>query len=231
MKLTALGVYGPFPVAGGGCSSYLIEDGDTHILLDCGSGALSRMLRHIPLSKLDAVVLSHMHADHAGEIDLVRYALEFGQGNTLMPVFSPETASLKREAFAPVRTEDGMTATVGSLSLQFFAVRHAVPTTGVRITDANGRALFYTGDTAYFDGLIDMAKDADLLLADACLADESNPKALKNHMTGEQAANLGRQANCGQVLFTHRFGANPVYPLPEDASNCAFAEEGAVYEI
>ena len=216
MKLTALGVYGPFPVAGGGCSSYLIEDGDTHILLDCGSGALSRMLRHIPLSKLDAVVLSHMHADHAGEIDLVRYALEFGQGNTLMPVFSPETASLKREAFAPVRTEDGMTATVGSLSLQFFAVR---------------RALFYTGDTAYFDGLIDMAKDADLLLADACLADESNPKALKNHMTGEQAANLGRQANCGQVLFTHRFGANPVYPLPEDASNCAFAEEGAVYEI
>ena len=131
MKLTALGVYGPFPVAGGGCSSYLVEDGDTHILLDCGSGALSRMLRYIPLSKLDAVVLSHMHADHAGEIDLVRYALEFGQGNTPMPVFSPETASLKREAFAPVLTEDGMTATVGSLQLRFFAVRHAAPTTGV----------------------------------------------------------------------------------------------------
>lgn len=230
MKLTALGVYGPFPVAGGGCSSYLVEDGDTHILLDCGSGALSRMLRYIPLSKLDAVVLSHMHADHAGEIDLVRYALEFGQGNTPMPVFSPETASLKREAFAPVLTEDGMTATVGSLQLRFFAVRHAAPTTGVRITDQRGHALFYTGDTAYFEGLIDMARDADLLLADACLADESNPKALRNHMTGAQVIALGKAANCKRTLLTHRFGANPVYPLPDGADG-VFAEEGVTYEF
>ena len=101
----------------------------------------------------------------------------------------------------------------------------------MRITDAKGHALFYTGDTSYFDDLVEAAKDADLLLADACLADESNPKALKNHMTGEQVAALGRQANCKRVLFTHRFGANPVYPLPQGANNCAFAEEGAVYEF
>ena len=39
MKLTLLGIWGPFPIGGGGCSSYLVEDGDTKILLDCGSGA------------------------------------------------------------------------------------------------------------------------------------------------------------------------------------------------
>ena len=143
---------------------------------------------------------------------------------------SPETASLKREAFAPVLTEDGMTATVGSLQLRFFAVRHAAPTTGVRITDQRGHALFYTGDTAYFEGLIDMARDADLLLADACLADESNPKALRNHMTGAQVIALGKAANCKRTLLTHRFGANPVYPLPDGADG-AFAEEGVTYEL
>lgn len=228
MKLTALGVYGPFPVAGGGCSSYLIEDGDTHLLLDCGSGALSRLLGYIPLTKLDVVVLSHLHADHAGEIHLLRYALEFGQGNTPMPVYAPETDALQYAVFAPTRTTDGMTATIGTLTLRFFAVRHAVPTLGVRITDAQGHTLFYTGDTAYFEGLIDAAEDADLLLADACLADESNPKALKNHMTGEQVIALGKAAHCKRTLLTHRFGANPVYPIPEGA---AFAEEGAIYEL
>ena len=231
MKLTLLGVYGPFPVPGGGCSSYLVEDGDTKILLDCGSGALSRLLEHIPLTKLDAIVLTHMHTDHAGEIHLIRDALEFGQGRMPMPVFSPETNTLQYAAFRPTETTDGMTVRIGTLTLRFVEVRHAGPAMGVRITDANGRALFYTGDTAYFAGLADAAKDADLLLADACLADESNPKALKNHMTGEQVCMLGRQANCKRVLFTHRFGANPIYPLPQGADNCAFAEEGAVYEI
>ena len=148
-----------------------------------------------------------------------------------MPVFSPETKTLQYAAFRPTETTDGMTVRIGTLTLRFVEVRHAGPAMGVRITDAKGRALFYTGDTAYFAGLADAAKDADLLLADACLADESNPKALKNHMTGEQVCMLGRQANCKRVLFTHRFGANPIYPLPQGADNCAFAEEGAVYEI
>ena len=231
MKLTLLGVYGPFPAAGGGCSSYLVEDGDTKILLDCGSGALSRLLKHIPLAALDAVVLSHMHADHAGEIDLVRYALEFGQGKAPIRVFSPEIGTLRRAVFEPVEIEDGMTARVGSLTLTFFAVHHAVPTAGVRIEDGAGHALFYTGDTSYFDGLVRAASGADVLLADACLKDASNEKALKNHMTGEQVIRLGRDAGCGRTLLTHRFGAEPIYPLPADAGNAAFAEEGAVYEI
>ena len=231
MKLTLLGVYGPFPVAGGGCSSYLVEDGVTHILLDCGSGAFSRLLKRIPLTKLDAIVLSHMHADHSCEIDLVRYALEFGQGSVPLRVYAPEPDSLRRPVFDPIESHDGMSVQIGTITLQFTEVRHAVPTVAVRITDKNGHVLFYTGDTAYFDGLADAAKDADLLLADACLADESNPKALRNHMTGEQVVQLGRQANCKRILLTHRFGANPTYPLPKDADNASFAEEGDVFEI
>lgn len=231
MKLTLLGVYGPFPVAGGGCSSYLVEDGDTKILLDCGSGSLSRLLRHIPLNELDAIVLSHIHSDHAGEIHLFRYALEFGQGHMPMPVLAPEIDTLTPyAAFAPAETKPGTEVRIGSLSLRFFESRHAVPTIGVRITDRNGHALFYTGDSAWMDSLIDAAKDADLLLADACLADESNPKALNNHMTGAQVIELSKRANCGRAILTHRFGANPTYPIPADA-NAVFAEEGAVYEI
>lgn len=231
MRLTLLGVWGPFPAANGGCSSYLIEDGDTKLLLDCGSGALSRLRSVLPgpLS-LDAIVLSHLHADHSGEIDLFRYMLEFGFGKTPLPVFAPELDRVRFPVFAPNETRDGMTVRIGSLTLRFTEVHHAVKTMAVRITDAAGRSLFYTGDTGWFDGLEDAARDADLLLADACLVDESNPKALKNHMTVRQVEALKRDAGCGRAILTHLFGGNETLPPLFDAA-CAYAEEGAVYEI
>ena len=226
MKLTLLGIWGPFPRPNGGCSSYLVEDGDTRILLDCGSGSLSRLRTLIPDPlRLDAIVLSHMHADHCGEIDLYRYMLEFGQMKAPLSVFSPETDRLRYPVFETVKTYDGMQAEVGSMILKFSAMQHAVPTMGVRVTDADGNSLFYTGDTGWFDGLVDAARDADLLLADACLRDESNPKALKNHMTVAQVLALRQQANCGDAILTHLFGDGEDYPLIIDRS-CRYAMEG-----
>ena len=231
MKMTLLGVYGPFPAPGKGCSSYLVEDGDTKLLLDCGSGTVSKYRAMYPGSlTLDAIVLSHMHADHAGEINLVRYMLEFGLGHTPLPVYAPEIDRLAYPAFDPIRVSDGSEARIGSLSLRFVEVKHAVRTVGVRITDGNGRSLFYTGDTCLFDGLYDAAKGAELLLADACLWDESNPKALRNHMTVAQVESLRKAAGCGRAVLTHRFGDAPD-ALPALEPFCEHAVEGAVYEI
>ena len=231
MRITLLGVYGPYPVADGGCSSYLVEDGDTRVLLDCGSGAMSRMLSRVPLSSLDAIVLSHLHADHAGEIDLIRYALEQGQGETPLRVFAPETERVSAPVFDPVLTADGTEARIGSLRLTFTAVRHAVKTVGVRVTDANGHVLFYTGDSGWFDGLCDAAKDADLLLADACLLDESNLKALQNHMTVDQVIRLKAAANCRRAVLTHLWGGVDAYPALALPDGCELAREGAVYDL
>ncbi len=231
MKLTLLGVCGPFPLPGAGCSSYLVEDRETRILLDCGSGSLSRLraLRPGPL-KLDAIVLSHLHTDHAGEIDLYRYMLEHGLGTAPLKVFSPDSERVSYPVFEPVRICGEAEARIGSLTLRFSAVKHAVPTFGVRVTDESGHSLFYTGDSALFDGLIDSAKHADLLLADACLADESNEKALHNHMTVSQAGQLRRKAECRLAVLTHRFGGESALPPLPDAA-CEYAVEGTVYEI
>ena len=106
----------------------------------------------------------------------------------------------------------------------------AVLTMGVRITDANGNAIFYTGDTTWFEGLTDAAKGANLLLADACLRDESNAKALKNHMTVAQVLALRQKANCKHAVLSHLFyDGSPYPPLPDP--DCEYAVEGAVYEI
>lgn len=231
MKLTLLGVFGPFPAPGGGCSSYLVEDGDTRILLDCGSGALSKLRNLYPDSlSLDAVVLSHMHADHAGEIDLFRYMLEFGQLKAPLKVFSPETDRLQYPVFDAEKSYDGMQTAIGSLTLRFTAVRHAVPTIGVRITSADGRSIFYTGDTGWFNELVDASRDSDLLLADACLRDESNEKALRNHMTVAQVLSLRQQADCKTAILTHLFPDGMPYP-PLIDSHSQYAVEGTAYKI
>ena len=101
---------------------------------------------------------------------------------------------------------------------------------GVRITDGNGHSLFYTGDTCLFDGLTDAAFGADLLLADACLVDESNPKAMRNHMTVRQVENLRVDAHCKRAVLTHLFGGNAGLPPLLDPA-CEYAAEGAVYTI
>lgn len=232
MRLTLLGVYGPFPAPGKGCSSYLVEDGGTRILLDCGSGALAKcrdLYPELPL-RLDAIVLSHMHADHAGEIHLFRYMAEFGKLKTPVHVFSPETDNLQYPVFNTVRTHDGMQITIGSLTLAFTAVHHAVPTMGVRIIDASGHSIFYTGDTGWFEGLITAARGADLLLADACLRDESNGKALKNHMTVAQVLSLRQKAGCYAAVLTHLYDDGTEYPAIIDR-RCIYAEEGSIFEI
>ena len=230
MRLTILGAYGPFPGPNGGCSSYLIEDGDTRILLDCGSGSLSRYrtLYQGPLD-LDAIVLSHMHTDHAGELDLFRYMVEFGQLKAPLKVLSPDTDRLHYAAFDPVETHDGMQVEIGSLTLRFTAVRHAVPTMGVRITGEDGSSLFYTGDTGWFDGLVDAAQDAGMLLADACLRDESNAKALKNHMTVAQVLALRQKANCEIAILTHLYFDGTPYP-PIIDRQAFYAVEGGRFE-
>lgn len=231
MKLTLLGVCGPFPAPGGGCSSYLVEDSDTRILLDCGSGALSKLRNLYPDSlSLDAVVLSHMHADHAGEIDLFRYMLEFGQLKAPLKVFSSETDRLQYPVFDAEKSYDGMQTAIGSLTLRFTAVRHAVPTMGVRITSTDGRSIFYTGDTGWFNELVDASRDSDLLLADACLRDESNEKALRNHMTVAQVLSLRQQADCKTAILTHLFPDGMPYP-PLIDSHAQYAVEGTAYEI
>ena len=64
MKLTILGCAGSFPSADAPCSAYLIEADGFQLLLDFGTGALSTLQQVTGLYSIDAIMLSHLHADH-----------------------------------------------------------------------------------------------------------------------------------------------------------------------
>ena len=75
MKIHVLGRYAGCPGPGGSCSGYLVEVGSQRILLDCGPGVLGRLQTVCTLEELDAIVLSHLHADHCLDLIPLSYGL------------------------------------------------------------------------------------------------------------------------------------------------------------
>src|SRR5699024_12774482 len=74
MKVTIIGFWGGYPAAGGATSAYLVEEKDFKLLVDAGSGSLSKLQNYINISDLDAVIVSHYHHDHVADIGVLQYA-------------------------------------------------------------------------------------------------------------------------------------------------------------
>ena len=72
MRITVLGKSPSFPDVGGACSGYLVEGGGQKVLLDCGPGVFAKLRTVVDYAEIDAIVISHLHADHV--MDLVPYA-------------------------------------------------------------------------------------------------------------------------------------------------------------
>lgn len=86
MRLTVLGKSPSWQDAGGACSGYLVEDGDTAVLIDCGNGVFSKLRLHRDYTEVDAVVLSHLHADHFLDLVPFAYALTYAPRQQPVPV-------------------------------------------------------------------------------------------------------------------------------------------------
>lgn len=210
MKLTILGEYGPWPPAGGACSGYLLSRGDTHVLLDCGSGVLARLQQVVPLTALSAVVLSHLHSDHMADLGVLRYAwsqlLAREAVSGPLPIYCPagpeaEVAFLQGQPAYDVHVlspEDCLS--LGGMDFSFTAMRHPVPTLGISAQEGT-RRFFFTGDTNEMDGLAELITGADILLCNAGLLERDWTPA-SPHLSVARAAGLA--AGCrGTVVLTH----------------------------
>ena len=237
MKLTILGNNGPYPCAGGACSGYLLssDSGRTKLLIDCGTGTLANLSKHLAWDALDAVILSHLHFDHMSDMLPMQYALQFHSRAEALPVYAPLTpapvrALLEVPAYALHPMED---AQIGEFSVRFFPGRHPVQSFAMRIA-CDGAAFVYTGDTNEIEGLDRFAEHADLLLADAGLS-SADWKQAAPHLSAAGCGRLARCAGVKRLLLTH---LNPKYAhatLESEAraefDHAEIAEIGAEYAI
>ena len=217
MKLTILGANGPYPAADGACSGYLLssDSGETNILLDCGTGTLAALRSVLPLEKLDAVVLSHLHFDHMSDMLPMQYALQFSRRVKSLPVFAPEAPGIVR-ALMDVPAYDlclPRDRRIGEMSISFIPAVHPVETFSISI-ECDGGRLVYTGDTNENPMLEIFADGADILLADAGLS-EADWSEKAPHLSAKMCGELAWNTRAGRLLLTH---LNPKYD-PADLLN------------
>ena len=90
MRLTVLGTSGGYPPPGSACSGYLVEEDETRVWIDAGSGTFPRLLEHCPPYELTAILISHLHADHWTDLVLGLHALRFAfERERPLPVYGP----------------------------------------------------------------------------------------------------------------------------------------------
>lgn len=234
MKLTVVGCSGSFPGPESPASSYLVEADDFRLVVDLGNGALGHLQRYTDIYAVDAVIVSHLHADHF--LDLCSYyvARRFHPEGRLsrVPVYGPRGTArrLARAYDLPevpgmseefdIRTYAAGTFGIGPFRVTAARMAHPVETYGLRLEHA-GHTIVYSGDTGPTDTLVDLARGADLLVAEASFIDgEDNPPDL--HMTGREAGEHATRAGVGRLLVTH---VPPWYDFDEavDAARRSFA--------
>src|SRR4028118_1655694 len=102
MRITVLGKSPSWQDAGGACSGYLIEHEGFRLLLDCGNGAFAKLRRFADYAAVDAVVISHLHADHFLDLVPFSYALTYSSRCApCSPVPPPSPRSCSRPCMRP----------------------------------------------------------------------------------------------------------------------------------
>ncbi|WP_134740956.1 MBL fold metallo-hydrolase [Nocardioides sp. 503] len=219
MRLTVIGCSGSYPGPDSSASCYLLEheeDGRTwRILVELGNGALGQLQRYVDPLGIDAVLLSHLHADHC--LDLCGYYVMRKYHPTgpqpRIPVWGPPgTAERMARAYdLPLdpgmheefdfRAYDEETFEVGPFTVAAVPVDHPVTAYGLRIT-AGGSTIGYSGDTGPCEGLDRVAADAQLLLAEASFRHgDDNPPHL--HLTGTDCGDVASRSRAERLVLTH----------------------------
>lgn len=245
MKLTVVGCAPAYTSRPGRVSScYLVEHGETSVVLDFGQGAFSELWRYRAPDKVTAVVISHLHADHCVDLIPLRHFVKFERGGRGPALFGPAELRPRFGAFqadpeflsgfAGGPLEEGLLR-VGSLLIEARHVTHIPDSFAFRVApaDGDGPGLVYSGDCAVWQDLLPLIKPADTLLSEAALGaggEEGGP-----HMTSAEAANAASTGGASRLFLTHVLDRNDeaealraaraVFPVAE------FAQPGMTVDI
>ncbi|MFY9263536.1 MAG: MBL fold metallo-hydrolase [Actinomycetaceae bacterium] len=232
MKLTIIGCSGSMSGKDSPASAYLVQARGVDrkglsrtfsLILDFGPGAMGHLLRYADPAMVDAMILSHLHADHCVDIVGMQVFRRWYPEGALprIPVFSPgdgidRTRKIADDSldedyageFDFQRVGPGDKVTLGPFTIEFFEAWHTIESLSVRITGPSEDphkgdvVLCYTGDTDYTPTVVQAAKGADVLLSEAAF-EEKRDMAEGIHLTGKRAGQLAADAGAKRLLLTH----------------------------
>jgi ribonuclease BN (tRNA processing enzyme) len=231
MRITVLGKSPSWQDAGGACSGYLLSDGETTLLLDCGNGVFAKLRQYADYAQVDAILISHLHADHILDLVPYAYALTYAPRQQPVPVAGyPGTDNPARprliapggatrcfrtlvgswgnedlidKAFALEEYDPAESLEVGTLRARFKEVPHFTTTYAIDFGAEGGAGRFtYGADCRPGEALVEIARDTDLLFVEATLP-RPERSGDRGHMTPAEAGDHARRAGAKRVVLTH----------------------------
>jgi ribonuclease BN (tRNA processing enzyme) len=179
-------------------SCFALHAADVWLQVDCPH-PIRKLLREasaangfsLDVPQLSAVVLSHLHADHASGLEGLGFYCRFildrpipliasplviddiwsrhlagSMEWSLQAAGEPPTRRTLDEFFHIIPIRPGQELTVGPYAIESRPTIHNIPTIALRIT-AEGRTLGYSADTTFDLELIDWLSDADFVVHEA----------------------------------------------------------------
>ena len=218
VRITVIGCSGSFPGPDGPASCYLLEAEGFRLLLDLGSGAVGALQRHASLDSIDAVCVSHHHADHCLDICPFWVARTYGPGGRLprIPVYGPVGTALRMAQAYGLDDRPGMTEAfdfvtlapgkreIGPFQITLAHMNHPVETFGFRVEHA-GRALAYSADTGTCPALVEPGQPGRCTAVRGVLPDRAGSDA--GHAPDRPAGRRARRPGRGRAARPHAPGA------------------------
>jgi ribonuclease BN (tRNA processing enzyme) len=222
VKLIVAGCSPAWPNPGGAQSGYLVEEAGRSVLLDCGPGVLARMRESDGWPDPDAIVITHFHLDHWGDLVPWVWGALYLNGQGRKPrkpeLWLPPGGKAVLEhfgellgfpdmfdwVFSPAEYAPEVEFTAGGFSVTATVVPHYRVVAHALRVSAGGRTLAYSGDSGPSEALVCMARDADLFLCEATLLAGDRDGEPRGHLSLAEAREAFAASGARELLVTHR---------------------------
>ncbi|HEX4962266.1 MAG TPA: MBL fold metallo-hydrolase [Thermoanaerobaculia bacterium] len=214
MRLYVLGSSGGYSAPDNPCSGFLLEHAAARLWIDAGNGTFAVLQRLADFTRIDAVVLSHLHPDHCADLYPLQVALRYRVDGALqLPLYGPpgtlealggllgpDGAKGLAETFPFQAVDEGNPVTAGDFRLSFLRTDHPGHTLAIRVETSAG-TLTYSADTGPNADLAGFAQGSDLLLCEATY--QEGKAGAPVHLTARQAAETALRAGARELAVTH----------------------------
>ncbi len=235
------------PRPGGACSCYVVTGARAQIAVDFGTGAFAKLRETQDDTLPDAIVISHMHADHFIDLIPLRYSLKYGplRAGGKMPLYLPPGGeAMLRTLCSAFAQEDGNdfldavfavrefdpheTLAVGDVAVTFAKTVHYIDAYAMRL-EIGGAAVVYSADTAPSESVVRLARDADIFLCECSLGPDGAEPGMRGHSSAREAGEMAHAAGAKHLVLTH-YGSDADRASLRESARGVFTRDVTVAE-
>lgn len=231
MEVKVLGSISPYPKGNMHCSSFLVRENDTKVMLDAGFGSSAELDMLKDLRNL-TIIISHYHPDHYADLLAIANSSFIGKKlgylDKEVDVYVPDDGEKEKitgEWQTPVmlmptdyqfltsnrpnymkfhKYDEKSVLDINGLKVKFVKTPHDGHSYAMKVISDSG-VLVYSGDTAYLNNpLGEFARGADALICEATYL-KGQDRGSDKHLYAYEAAMIAKSADVGDLYLYHTY--------------------------